>query len=95
MKMVSKSTLEFKSKIRQNELFSLEVYGPSMLAASHHFSKVDLMSNLGWSRDDFLFAFSFWRNHFSHDEEEMNHLTELEQNFDKYLDQIIIKEIIE
>lgn len=97
--MVNKNYGTFFSNVDPNTIYSLLVYGPSMICANS-VTPAEAIFNLGWDEDDIINAIEYWENndlsnvYKYNDDEEFCVLKTLKQNYIKYLNDATIMGII-
>ena len=76
--------------------FRFSIYSPSELFRGENYNVI--LSTIilsGWEKQDFLDAIQCWKFFNYEDKLNLDCLNDLEQNIDKYLNEAIIKSIIE
>jgi len=88
-------TFKWKARLDDHS-FSFSFFSPSTLFRDKNYNMIISTIILsGWDKQDFLDAIQCWKSFNYEDKPNLYCINDLEQNIDKYLNEIIIKEIIE
>lgn len=100
--MVDEKNGTYRSKAVNNGIYSLIEFGPSLIC-DYDRDPVDIIDALGWDEDDILKAIEYWEKqdlkYIDYKEHYIripaDSLICLKKNYKKYLNELMIKRIIE